>query len=160
MICLVAIIVQDYTHFAISWGWLPIIAGIGIYMGLQVLSPRLLLADYLFSIFFIGMQFFVMTLWYSLKSKKWVNVSKEMIGWGDILFFLVIVFSFSFSHYLLFFVFSLLLVALVYGIKQKINPQTEKRIPLAGALAGLFLVVKAGYYLGWIPNIYSNYLLW
>ena len=160
IICLIGIGYQDFKYFAISWGWLPLLAFLSIFEGVNLLPFHVLIQDYAMSLIFVITQLSLITFWFSLKEKKLVNISLGVLGLGDILFLLVLVFSFSFINYLVFVIVSIFFIALVYYFLQKILMLKEKRIPLAGGMALSLVVVKLLSIFGFITNLYSNQYLW
>jgi len=84
---------------------------------------------------FVGIQMGLITLYFSLRSKKPVNIFRDHLGMGDLLFFAVLVFCFSPVNFILFIILSGILVLLFY-----LRSKKEVLIPLAGCLA-FFLVI-------------------
>ncbi len=160
VICLLGIGIQDFKFFAISWGWLPMLAILFVIDGYFQLPMEILLQDYLMSFGLFISQLFVLTLWYSIKSKKWVNISTELLGLGDILFLLVLVFSFSFVNYLVFVVSTLVVISIGFMVIRKLGLSKSNQIPLAGAMSFILIGVKTLSAVGIISNLYSNQYLW
>lgn len=90
-------------------------------------------AIYAFS--FILFQIIVLHLIYFIKTKEFEFIFDKQIGWGDILFWIGLCFSFSFVQFLLFYIISLLITTIIAKIKQ------YKYIPLAGGQAICLLLI-------------------
>jgi hypothetical protein len=160
LISLIGIGVQDYKYFAISWGWIPVLIILGIIEGSSILPIDVLAQDYMMSLVFVVIQMVFMTIWFSIKEKRIVNLCKEILGLGDVLFLIVLVFYFSFINYLIFVIGSTILIALGYLIKGKISVSNENRIPLAGAMAFGLVILRLLIFIGIDINPYSNKYLW
>ena len=83
------------------------------------------------------LQLLLLTIYFSMKNKKWVNITKDYLGWGDILFLLTVAFFLSPMNYLFFYVGSLLVV-LLFTMLALVRNGTRYKIPLAGLQALLF----------------------
>lgn len=92
------------------------------------------------NLLFLFLLFALLSLYFSIRQKRIVNLFETHIGLGDILFFLVICFYFPFVNYIVFFtvslIFSLLVSPIIFYFQGR-----RRHIPLAG-LQALFL---AGY---------------
>ncbi|HEX8545800.1 MAG TPA: hypothetical protein VF691_02500 [Cytophagaceae bacterium] len=85
----------------------------------------------------------ILTLYFSIKEKKMVNITKKYLGWGDVLFLFTLCFLFPLINYLLFYLLTLSVVIARQLIIYLIKKQPSGKIPLAGIqafiLAMLFL---------------------
>lgn len=97
----------------------------------------------------INMLFFVVnlggvTLWFSIKNRKPVNILEQYLGLGDILIFLVLCFAFSPINLMVFFFISVFMAAItgivISWIKGKMQTLLISKVPLAGLLAVFYLV--------------------
>lgn len=140
LLLLCIVIYQDFKYHAVSWLVFPL-------MFLLLAVPRILssfsewVSTSLINTSFVVIQLFLVSVYFSLKEKKMVNITATQIGWGDILFFLVFTQAFSPFNFLLFYIFTLffiVLVFLIYNIKKGVN----KEIPLAGAMAIVLLFAE------------------
>nr|WP_256935110.1 hypothetical protein [Olleya sp. HaHaR_3_96] len=93
--------------------------------------------DTIYNIGFIAVNIIGLSLYFSIKNKKFINPIDESIGLGDILFFLAITPLFTLKPFIVFFVVSLLLTLLFYSIVNAIKKTST--IPLAGYLS-IFLM--------------------
>ena len=90
---------------------------------------------------FVTLQLGLVSLYFSWKHRRWVNISKEQLGLGDIIFFLPLCWLFTPFHFILFYLFSLLLVLLGFLIYNALATQKVQTIPLAGGQAICLIVV-------------------
>jgi len=67
-------------------------------------------------------------------------ITDDLIGWGDILFLVVIVVYLPFVNYVIFYICSLIAVLLIWLIWQSVADVKSKFIPLAG-LQSILLAV-------------------
>ena len=160
LISLIGVGIQDFKYFAISWGWIPVLIILGVVEGINVLPIEVLMQDYMMSLSFVGVQMILMTVWFSIREKRVVNLSKNILGLGDILFLIVLTFYFSFINYLIFVIGSTILIASIFFINKKVKTNQENRIPLAGAMALGLVVIRILILLGVNITPYSNKFLW
>lgn len=139
---LLAIFIQDLKSRRVYWFWFPLLIFLfivdvhivyhqTIYMQWQSTSINLL---------FIGVQLLLVTIYFSIKHRQWVNISKELLGWGDILFLVSIAFYLSILNYLLFYISSLVIISVFTFMFRILSFGNNKQIPLAG-LQALILIV-------------------
>lgn len=128
---------QDLRYRAIYWICFPVLLLLILMAGRFTFSG---LENGLYNCLFLFVQMSVLTIYFSLKRKRWVNITKELLGWGDILFLLSVAFYFSPINYLIFYVSSLTFVLLLTGIFKRYYParMTRFTIPLAGLQALMF----------------------
>lgn len=93
----------------------------------------------LYNAFFIIINITGLIIYYSIKSKKFVNPIDNFIGLGDILFFFALTPLFNFKPFILFFITGLIFSLIVHSIINLFK--SVKTIPLAGYLS-LFLIVN------------------
>lgn len=90
----------------------------------------------------LGFLIFIMislSLYFSIKNKKWVNIIDKDLGLGDIVFFLGLCFLFPFINMITFFTFSLIFSITFMLIWTLFRKEVKDNIPLAG-LMGIFLL--------------------
>jgi hypothetical protein len=93
---------------------------------------------------FILLQMLILSIYFSLKNGKWVNVTKELLGWGDVLFLLSLAFYLSALNFLFFYLASLIAVLICWISWQAFSKGKSKQIPLAGLQALFFLIFLGG----------------
>lgn len=130
-----AVIYQDFKARAISWFLIPLlivvtllktITGNGITETLTYTGINLLI---------VSINFLCITLFFSIKEKRLVNITDHYLGLGDILFFIVICTLFSPVNFILFFLGSILLTTLIYGSISLFKSSRKILVPLAGAMS-------------------------
>ena len=137
---LMTVAYQDFKCRAISWWLIPLLGLLFFFNGLFYVSIGKLIKYFLLNVGFLAFQMIILTGYFSIKKRKFVNILNEYIGLGDILFFLVLGLFFSPYQFIFFHVIGLFLVLMVYGTIILLKKDSSKYIPLAGALA-LILVL-------------------
>lgn len=132
---LLFIIYEDFKYRAIHWIWLALFTIL-----ILVLLPFNFL-NVTFNLFLIGVQLLGVTIYFSLKSRKWINITKDFLGIGDILFFLPLCLLFTPENFIWFFISSLIFTLIGYLTQQNISPQKNKTIPLAAWMSIALIIV-------------------
>jgi hypothetical protein len=110
---------------------------------------------------FLLLQFLLLSLYFTLKNKRWVNMTAELLGWGDILLLLCVAFYLPVLSFLFFYMVSLVTSLLAWVIWQVAMSGKDKHIPLAGLQAAFLsiLLIMDWYWLhlnltddAWILN--------
>jgi len=133
---LLVITYQDFKERAISWWLLPLLMLGFVIVSLKQNHWYQYLINCLINNAFCGFMFTIITTYFSVKHKSFVNIINNMLGIGDILFFVVLSFCFSHVHYI-FFMISSLFIASLFGFYFQYKKQT---IPLAGIQAMVFIL--------------------
>jgi len=139
---LLSIFAQDIFSRSLYWICFPVLAA--LLFVIQLLSHESAAEVWVpgvINIGFLTIQLLVVSAYFSLKYKRWVNVTQELIGWGDVLFLLSISFYLSVLNFLFFYVGSLLLIVFGWFCWQLISGNRTKQIPLAGLQALLLAVL-------------------
>ena len=110
------------------------------------ISPITILTNTAINTAIISLNLAIITLYFSVKKGRLVNITRQQLGWGDIIFFIVTGFLFSPLNFLVFFLsslfFSLLLIITLFN-----KPAFKVSIPLVGlqalALIILFIICLA-----------------
>lgn len=93
------------------------------------------------------MQFLLVSAYFSLKNRCWVNITAELLGWGDILLLLSITFYLSVLNFLFFYLVSLAMSLTAWLIWKIVSKRENKQIPLAGFQAiCLFVFLMSDWY--------------
>jgi uncharacterized membrane protein len=94
-----------------------------------------------YSILFFAIQVLLLWVYFAIKNKRPIDITKEYLGLGDLLFLLAIAFYLSPLNYVLFYIGSLVIV-LVYALfLQMWLKKSNLQIPLAGLQAFMFAVI-------------------
>jgi hypothetical protein len=108
---------------------------------------------------FLMIQFLMVTAWFSVKNGHWINVTTQLLGWGDVLFLLSIAFYLSALNFICFYLSSLIGILLFWLIFHAIKKNKSKQIPLAGLQALLFSVFLASDWWCTHINVTKDYWL-
>jgi hypothetical protein len=86
----------------------------------------------IFNLVFTMLNLLVLTIYFSIKNRRLVNIADTYLGWGDILLFLLMSFLLSPVNYLsFFFIIPFLIISFVI-ISRLFSYRAGKEIPLAG----------------------------
>jgi hypothetical protein len=128
-----ALAIQDFKSRSVYWFWFPFLAI--AFAGMHWFRFHQL-AGYWepvsFNLLFIGLQLAILTIYFSLKNGRVVNITHQLLGWGDILFFLAAAFYLSVLNFVFFYVGSLIVVLFCWLLWQLISVKGGRYIPLAG----------------------------
>ena len=131
------IFIQDYKSRLVYWFLYPIVGLLAFLIQTKENSFIIASTNSSINILFITLILLFCFLYAKLKlKKKFVN---EVIGVGDILFFVFISFSFSILSFMVFFVFSLLFSLMVHFVLK--NKEKDITIPLAGYMSFFFATI-------------------
>jgi len=133
---------QDFTSRAVYWTIFPLLTG--ALAGYEFLCLKANISAFLANITqcaaFLGVQLFVLTLFFSLRYRS-LNAISSLLGAGDVLFLLALCFAFSPLNYAAFYLASLASsLAIAAGrhlLYKSRTPQVSWRVPLAGIQAAL-----------------------
>ncbi|WP_257667136.1 hypothetical protein [Parapedobacter tibetensis] len=103
----------------------------------------------------IALQLGLLNLIMYWRRKKWLMQGEQLMGWGDIAFFIVLALCFSTVNFILFYVISLLIVLLGALFAKAIGHQV-KYIPLAGGQAALLAMVLLADYTQWGRQLFVD----
>jgi Type IV leader peptidase family len=100
--------ISDWRHREINQYWTLVFLAATIFVGGQHFEARF------FSIFFANMSFLIfqgllLTIYFSLRQKKWTNIADSYIGWGDIWVLVGMCCLFDLRHYIYFLILSLII---------------------------------------------------
>lgn len=141
LLTLLLIFVQDILSRSVYWFLFPLLAITLLVTRLQVQSISVIAPLIGINLGFLTLQFFLLTVYFSLKSRKWVNITERLLGQGDLLFLGAIAFYLSVLNYLFFYIASLLLVLSFWLIWQQLSRKKDSHIPLAGLQSLLFALL-------------------
>ncbi|MBB6126366.1 hypothetical protein [Mucilaginibacter lappiensis] len=133
------VFIQDMLYRAVTWYLFPvIIAGL---LGIRLLSGKTMVMIGQSSLINFAVVFLILlllTLYLWLRKGRIVNMTRDYLGIGDILFFGVLASYLSVLNFMFFFNVSLLSTILLYLLLKGIA--SMKSIPLAGFQALVFIV--------------------
>lgn len=125
---------EDFRYRMVHLWWYIILA-IGL-AGLVLMQGNYgeWLLTTVINLLFVLILLLILTIYFSVKERKLVNLFDRHLGWGDVLFFLVITPYFSLIQYILFTVASLIIALLLTPIIFRLQGK-NRHVPLAGIQA-------------------------
>ncbi len=133
---LLLLFIQDAKSREVHWLLFPLLAI--AFMWMRFVSGGLPIAYFegvLENNIFLALQGILLLCYFSLKNRRWTNITVELLGLGDILFLVSVTFCFSVVSYIVFYVLSLFLVMLIWLVWQALQKEKHGKIPLAGLQA-------------------------
>ncbi|CAN5433786.1 general secretion pathway protein [soil metagenome] len=159
LITLLLIFIQDWKNRAVFWFFFPLLAVSLFFLNyLTHTGTEGIWQPSLINIGFLTIQLLLVTAYFSIKAKRPVNITRNLLGLGDILFLWSIAFYLSVLNFLFFYIASLVCVLLFWMFYQLIASKKDKQIPLAGIQALLFTVLLAIDW--WFLNVHLNDDMW
>lgn len=133
---LLLLFIQDWKNRSVQLILFPLLLLVLVCRGAYTQSITSILTYWTYNVSFLLFHLLLVTIYFSLKKRKLVWLLSGMVGWGDVLFWLVVCTCFSFIHFILYFI-SSLLVSLVSQIVFicTIKEEHRKMVPLAGIQA-------------------------
>jgi hypothetical protein len=136
LLCLAVVFIQDWRFRKIHVALPLVIFAVSLFI--ITIEKYNLLEIVLFNTGFFLITLGILTIYMSLKSKKFLNPFQHYFGLGDLLYYLAITPLFLLKNYILFFILSLLFaIVLQFSLKKFIKEET---VPLAG-FSALFLFI-------------------
>lgn len=148
IITLICIVYQDITDRQVYWFLFPL-AGLcfGI-LHFKEVQVELLYASTITNLLVIITVLISTYIYTRIKLKVAFN---EAFGFGDLLFFLAIAFSFSSISFIVLFVSALIFSLTLHLL---INRKSNISVPLAGYMSLFFSAIYISYWSGLFPNLY------
>ncbi len=140
--CLVFICYQDLLYRAVYWLCFPVLTLLVFILKYKSsgLQETLIHAGY--SIVFLTFQLAILWIYFSIKKRKNINLTRDYLGWGDVLFLVAITFYLSPGNYIVFYVISLIVVLLYTILTGFVSKKIQNfHIPLAGLQAALLALL-------------------
>jgi len=125
---------QDFKFRAISWYAFPLL-GVLLVFSNEAFSVN----DAGFNTAFVALNLLLVTLIFSLRERRFVNVFDHHLGLGDVLLLLCITIYFPFLLFFIFYLISLVLIVIGVGFYKIWNRRINFTVPLAG-LQSLMLI--------------------
>ena len=158
ILCMAALIVvafQDFRERMISWYLVPLLFALFAWNALFNTSFRDVATGFLVNLAFTAFQLLILTIYFSIKSRKPVNIINSWLGIGDVLLLAVLCVAFSPINYLIFYIASLLITIAGFIIYKVLFKGRSATIPLAGAMA-LVMIACLVYQLFAAPSAFHN----
>jgi len=133
------VFIQDLKNRSVYWFLFP--ALFVLLIGISLLQHRSfteILRPACINSLFLAIQFLLVSAYFSIKNRKWVNITAELLGWGDILLLLPIACYLSVLNFLFFYIGSLIISLITWIFWQIVSIKKDKQIPLAGFQAIIF----------------------
>lgn len=144
VIILLLVCIEDMRYRAVHWFWFPLLTVILLISKLADSSNSVymnMLLPAAFNISFILIQFLLVTIYFSIKNNRLINITNGLLGWGDICFIASISFYLSPINFVLFYIVSLIIILIGWLLYSFFNQNKQQRIPLAGLQAVLFVFI-------------------
>lgn len=137
IITFICVFYQDYKDRQVYWFFYPLIGILSFFLHLKALNNTwIVLTNIVFNLTFIVFLIIVCVAYSHIRLNK---KFREVIGIGDVLFFIFISFSFSLISFIILFTFSLFFSLIMHFFLSK--KQHEKSVPLAGYMSFFFAAV-------------------
>ena len=127
--------VQDFRYRGISW-YHFLTLGIFLYLS----KGGVEIGEVLINLVFLCIVFALLTVWFSFKERRLLNLLEHHIGLGDLLFLTCIALYLPFSSFFLFYLLSTLIILVGVGLYVTSRKPKDFTVPLAGLQALLLLV--------------------
>lgn len=152
------IFVQDLIFRAVSWVVFPSLTILFFFQKwIKGELLREVTTGWLYNIIFLFVQLLLVSIYFSIKTRSWTNIMRELLGWGDVLFLVCIGAYYTFIPYITFYVSSIVLALALWLLIQQLLQSASKQIPLAGLqaliFAGLFLFQWVNGPISWLIMI-------
>lgn len=143
------VIYEDFRYRAINWIWIAILTLLILFI--QPLNWSYIATN----IFFVTLKIILLSIYFSLKHKRQINIFRYYLGIGDLVFFLPLCLLFSPINLIAFFIFSLLLSLSGFTLFNSISKNKSETVPLAGCMAiSLCLVLSISIFFEF--NLYDD----
>ena len=139
---LFGIFIQDIKSRSVHWVLFPllfILLGILHSISYNVISEVWKTTAINFG--FLFLQMVLLSAYFSVKNKRFINLTDGLLGLGDILFLLSITVYLSILNFLVFYIVSLVLVLVTWLLMQFVSAKKNNEIPLAGMQAFIFIII-------------------
>lgn len=144
LIILLLLFIQDISSRSVYWFLFPVLIICLVIVRVQSQSLTELWQPVLINIGFVTLQLVILTLYFYFKNGRWINITDQLLGMGDVLFLLSIAFYLSVLNYLFFYITSLLIILSFWLVFQSLTAKKSDHIPLAGLQGLIFGVFLAG----------------
>lgn len=152
LLILAVMSIQDFKYRAISWYAFPLLA-----IFLVFANAVFNWTECLMNVGFIVVNYVLATAMISLKNGKPINLMKAHIGAGDLLMLLCTAVYFPTLIFFLFYLSSLILIAIGAGIYMAWFKPRQYTVPLAGLQSAMLLLLLLT---GWITGLQIGNTTW
>ncbi|SDT67379.1 hypothetical protein SAMN05216490_4787 [Mucilaginibacter mallensis] len=161
LLVLLTIFLEDTSIREVHMVLFPLLAGALLIAGLKHGAGfQALWESASVNLLFLMLVLLLLTAWFSLKEKRVVNVTLQLLGWGDIWFLVCIALYFSILNYLFFYIASLLAVVVLWSAWRFISKKNNQHIPLAGMQALMLAIyLSCDWWLIHFNAVSDNWLL-
>lgn len=141
IIVLILVVVEDFRFRKVSLLWLIVILITSFLLQLNTnLHLHNIAANTFLNLCTIAVNYVILTLYFSLKNRRLINLGNHYLGTGDLIFLIAVSFLFSPLNFVCFILLSLFFT-LFYSLFAKLILKDKfKTIPLAG-LQSMFLIL-------------------
>lgn len=156
MIILGALAWQDFRSRMIT-AWLLPASGILLLISeLQHAEGGVIWLNTWVNYILLLIQFVVLTVWISLRGRKWTNIVDSHIGLGDLLFLACIAPVFAPLNFCVLLTGGTLMTLILHLLVRVVKPNSDPKIPLAGYLGVFVLIFSLLSLLRVVPVHLSN----
>ncbi len=136
---LLLIAYQDLKSYTVSWIIFPVLIIVMLASGLRQIEFKTLLINAISNLGIVAVQLVLLSAYFSIKEKRFINIINTKIGLGDVLFFIAICMAFSTLNFILF-LFVSLVFSLMLAILLNQKTRLQSRIPLAGYMSISYII--------------------
>ena len=140
---LLLVLVEDLKYRAVHVWVFPLLLGSFVVLKFQYSSFSTVLIESAYNLVLIIFNLILLTVYFSIKFKKPTLITRSLIGWGDLLFFVCMIPLFSFRQFVLVFPLSVAFSLLAFVLLSISKKQAALKVPFAGFQA-LFILVLIG----------------
>ncbi|MES2113034.1 MAG: hypothetical protein V4577_30065 [Bacteroidota bacterium] len=136
LIILLLLFIQDAKSREVHWLLFPLL--VIVFMWMRIVSDEFSITyfgEVLENNIFLALQGILLSCYFSLKNRRWTNITNGLLGPGDVLFLVSVTFCFPLLSYIVFYVVSLCVVMLIWLLWQALQGEKDRKIPLAGLQA-------------------------
>lgn len=153
LIVLTIIAFQDFNERLVWVIMFPIYMLLAGYLFYISTIPEVFFYNIVINLVFTGFIILLCFLYAKLIAKK--SFTTEVMGLGDILFFVGFALSFPTITFLNFFFFSIIFTMIVHLLIKTFLPGQSKTVPLAGGMSLFLISIYSIHWLGFYNTIYS-----
>ena len=159
LVILATVFVQDLLSRSVYWILFPLLGILYFSLRLSNQSVMSIFQSGAINIGFLAIQLLCVSAYFIIKSRRLINITNQLLGWGDILFLISTAVYLSVFNFLFFYIASLICILFFWLNWQLLVNIKNKYIPLAGLQAIiLFIALIADWWFVHI-DLTSDYWL-